>query len=83
MIQFAHSNVHDLHVWAQSVCAAQLADEVACRLGVRPADAYFYLRMIPANLLPMLDCPEGWSALAIVIAEDLGACGTDYCPTVH
>lgn len=81
MMRSAH--VVDLELWAQSVCAAQLADEIASRLGVRTADAYFCLRTIPDNLLPMLDCPEGWMALAGLIASDLGAPFLDYSPTVH
>ena len=70
----------DLGLYAS---ASKLADEVAGLIGVAPGDAYDALRAIPDNMLSLLDCPEGWSAIAGFVAADLGAPDPDYLPTVH
>lgn len=41
------------------------------------------LAYVPENMLALLDFPEGWSALAEMVAADLGVSSFGYRPTVH
>jgi hypothetical protein len=72
-----------LELWVRSVSAMALADEVGPMIGRLADDAYHSLLKIPDNLLPMLDSPQGWSALAAYVAGDLGVPHVDYFPTIH
>lgn len=72
-----------LDLWAQSISAQTLANEIGPRLHVLADEAFLCLLKIPDNLLSMLNSPDGWSTLAAFIAADIGVTPVDYSPTVH
>lgn len=72
--------VTDLGLYAS---ASKLADDLAGLIGVTPVDAYEALRAVPDNMLSLLECPQGWTAIAGFVAADLGAPAPHYMPTVH
>lgn len=69
--------------YGRFIAASKLADDLAGVIGVPQSDTYAALRLIPDNMLTLLDCPEGWTAIAGYVAADLGAVVPDYLPTVH
>lgn len=66
-----------------TAAAVTLAQEVADLMGTTLDLTWWSLCNVPADMLAMLDSPQGWSALAGYIACDLGEPTLDYCPRVH
>lgn len=69
--------------WAQDMSALRLAHDLADVLDAPLNDVWWSLCNVPANMAGLLDSPQGWSALAGVVAFDLGAPATSYAPLVH
>lgn len=69
--------------YGRALAAAVLADHLAAKIGVSSAETYGALRLVPDSLLCLLDCPEGWTALAGYVATGLGAHDPALIPTVH
>lgn len=68
---------------AASIIAAEaLAEGIAAACKVDPDRAFATLCCIPDNMLVLLDSPQGWTALASYVLQDLGRAG-DYVPRVH
>ncbi|MBX7461778.1 hypothetical protein [Qipengyuania huizhouensis] len=63
--------------------AQVLAADVAGELGEDQGKVWDSLTLIPDNMLSLLDHPQGWSALAAYLADDLRRAPTGYAPTVH
>lgn len=63
--------------------AQRLAADVAGELGEDLERVWDRLTLIPDNMLSLLDHPQGWSALAAYLADDLRRAPTGYAPTVH
>lgn len=57
--------------------------ELAGDIGVEPALVWDRLTVVPDNMLSLLDSPEGWTALGLYIAADLGVPAIHFKPTVH
>lgn len=68
---------------ATVVSARHLASGLAARTGVAACVLFDALAYVPENMLSLLDYPEGWSALAEVVAADLGMGPVGFRPTVH
>lgn len=68
---------------ARFVSAQVLAADVAGELGEDRESVWDSLTLIPDNMLSLLDHPQGWSALAAYLADDLRRAPTGYAPTVH
>lgn len=68
---------------ARFVSAQALAADVAGELGEDQGKVWDSLTLIPDNMLSLLDHPQGWSALAAYLADDLRRAPTGYAPTVH
>lgn len=56
---------------ARFVSAQVLAADVAGELGEDRESVWDSLTLIPDNMLSLLDHPQGWSALAAYLADDL------------
>lgn len=78
----AEAAAADAVLWARSLSAQALADDVRPRLGVFADEAFVSLCHIPDSSLPMLDSPQGWAGLANYIAADLGAPALTYLGAV-
>lgn len=63
---------------AERLCAATCEN-----LDLEFEEAWDALCCVPANMLCLLESPQGWSALADYIAAYLGTPAASYAPTVH
>jgi hypothetical protein len=68
---------------ADYICATEISRSAGGLIGVSEAEAFDALTFVPENLLPLLQSPEGWAALAGLIANGLGAEPPAFMPTVH
>lgn len=69
---------------AQYLAAVELARQIAPLLRVTEEQAFEALTYVPDSMLPLLQSPEGWAALAAFVAADLGVLTvTTYAPTRH
>ena len=68
---------------ARFVSAQVLAADIAGELGEDQATVWNSLTLIPDNMLSLLDHPQGWSAMAAYLADELRRAPTGYSPTVH
>ena len=73
----------DADGFAQDMAAVQFAHELAVQLDAPVREVWFSLCNLPADLLVMLQSPQGWSALGAVIAFDLGIPAHAFEPLVH
>ncbi|MES2493993.1 MAG: hypothetical protein V4579_12040 [Pseudomonadota bacterium] len=65
------------------ISAKALAAQLADLTGLAADDAYSSLCYVPDNFLPLLDSPQGWTALACVVAADCGVPEPALRPTLH
>ncbi len=65
------------------LCAAEISRRAGGMIGISEVEAFDALTFVPENLLALLQSPEGWSALARMIANDLGTDIPPFAPTVH
>ena len=79
----AHQEAERVAADAQIASARALADAVAPMLRRTSGEVFDALTYVHDNMLPLLTTPEGWSALAQLVAADLGAPCLNYKPTVH
>ena len=63
--------------------ANHLVEGLSAQTGIAPGIILRALTYLPENMLSLLDCPEGWTALAEFVAADLGLAPFGYRPTVH
>ena len=68
---------------ALRVCAFELANQVASAGNLCPERTFDALTYVPQNMLGLLSSPDGWAALAQLVAADLGVERLDFRPTVH
>lgn len=68
---------------ASYVAARGFSDDVASLLGLSNSCVFDGLALVPSNLRSLLDSPEGWSALAVFVADHLGTAAPAYAPTIH
>lgn len=64
-------------------CAAYLVRDVSPILRIDEREVFDALSYVPDAMLPMLETPQGWTALAAHVAADLGCDLPDYSPTLH
>lgn len=65
------------------ITAKALAAQVADLTGLAADDAHTALCYLPDNFLPLIDSPQGWAALACVVAADCGVPEPAHYPTLH
>lgn len=68
---------------AQSLSAWGLARQLSAVADLSPDTAYDGLCSVPDNMLSLLHSPQGWSALASLVAADNGLGEPALMPTVH
>jgi hypothetical protein len=68
---------------AQYLAAVELSRELSAMLRVPEADVFEALTYVPDEMLPLLQSPEGWSALAALVAPEFGVLTVTYSPTRH
>lgn len=73
----------DIEDEAQRRAAFELVRKTAPLMGVSEIEAFDALTYVPDNLLPLLQSPQGWSALSAFVASDLGVVAPAFKPTVH
>lgn len=69
--------------FARYEAGRRLANEIAGASDLGRAEVWDALCSVPDNMLALLESPQGWSALAAYVAEDLGWALNSYAPTVH
>ena len=70
--QIAQRAEDRLYVDAQLVSAHALARDIAPRLGLTESEAWASICTVPDNLLHLLLSPQGWTAVAGMVALDNG-----------
>lgn len=68
---------------ARYLSAQCLAADVSGEIGEDLERVWDSLTSVPDNMLSLLENPQGWSALAAYLAEDMGRVLHSYAPTVH
>ncbi|AHE52819.1 hypothetical protein [Sphingomonas sanxanigenens] len=63
--------------------AKGLSAEMAHHLCADFCDVWDSITTLPDNMLTLLHSPQGWTAIAGMIAFDLGAAAKPFVPTVH
>lgn len=71
-------------VAALTACAKEFARLASRQCDVPVEHMYSYLLCLPQNLLSLLDCPEGWTALGgYILAASPDATPTTIIPSIH
>lgn len=68
---------------AMFASAYALARQLAPILRVGEADIFQALGYVPDNMLGLLRTPEGWAALAAIVAADFGVPTVTFEPTIN
>ena len=80
---FVEARDRELAERAQYLAARELARQIAPLLGVTAEQAFEALTYVPDEMLPLLQSPEGWSALAAMVASRVGVLTATFVPTRH
>ncbi len=68
---------------AQLVASYALARQLSGHLGICEHDAWDSICTVPDNLLSLLLSPQGWTAIAGMVAADHGLIAPDFKPRLH
>ena len=68
---------------AQYKSAVALSRALSPRLGVTEAECFDAMCTIPDNLLSLLCSPQGWTAIASMVAADHGKADPGFMPALH
>lgn len=68
---------------AQSHAAWELSRQIAPLLEASAAEVFDALTFVPDAMLPLLETPQGWRALAAHIAPDFALPPPRFSPSVH
>lgn len=81
--ELAQQAEEQLYVDAQWTSARALTREAAWRLGIGEEEAWTSICTVPDNLLNLLLSPQGWTAIAAMIAADNGLADPAFKPSLH
>lgn len=68
---------------AQLTTSRALARLLSAHLGITEDEAWGSICTVPDNLLSLLCSPQGWTAIADMVAADNQLAGSAFLPTVH
>jgi hypothetical protein len=72
-----------LHAMAQLQASYALSRQLSVHLGIGEADAWQSICTVPDNLLSLLCSPQGWTAIAGMVAADHGLADPGFMPALN
>ena len=81
--QLAREAQQRLDADAQYKSALALSRALSPRLGLTEAECFDAMCTIPDNLLSLLCSPQGWTAIASMVAADHGRADPGFMPALH